>query len=364
MKHLPLTTILVAIFFCTSLAAQIDPSVMDVVTYEGDTTVRVIISRSGYERISSRAMVEWWTEEEHGDDTPSTRKLLAQTPVRCLEAGWQIATGPFFEMRNGRLSCVVECTHNGLLHPPHERMRIDIGAAGKLECNVLDDSALIAAQCFMKPHASPKPRRDTIGEHGRYVVEMHLDGNVAESPWVTVRDAKHNNDELLRSSGILVGYSESGNFDGGISIALFEYQCCAGTKSYFEQYQIDPEAKQARLVSRTLFMYGLESPHSLHRVADSITTTSTMRLFLNTHGTKPNSDDYADDELRAWKHGIALAPNTKAWIVATRETDEDMWAFVIGRPALTPEVRKLIERDNSSEAGTVAGWMMVRENSE
>ncbi|MBK7578390.1 MAG: hypothetical protein IPI24_13335 [Ignavibacteria bacterium] len=359
MKHLAPYPFLLTIFFCTSLAAQIDPSVMDVVTKEGDTTVRVIISRSGYERISSRAMVEWWTEEGHGDDTPSTRKLLAQTPVRCLEAGWLIATEPFFEMRNGRLLCVVECTHNGLLHPPHKRMRIEFGGVGKLECNFLDDTALMAAQCFMKPYAFPKPRRDTIGEHGRYVVEMHVDGNVAESPWVTVRDTQHNNAELLHAFGILGEVAESGNFDGSISIAMFASECCAGTKSYFEWYRINPEAKQASLVSRTLFMYGLESPHSLHRVADSITTSSTMRLFLNTHDTKPNSDDYADDELRAWKHGIALAPNTKAWIVATKETDEDTWAFVIGRPVLTPEVRKIFESDNSNEVGTVAGWMKI-----
>lgn len=359
MKHPAPYLFLLAIFFCTSLVAQIDPSVMDVVTYEGDTTVRVIISRSGYERISSRAMVEWWTEEEHGDDTPSTRRLLAQTPVRCLEAGWLIATEPFFDMRNGRLSCVVKCTHNGFLHPPRERMRIEIGAAGKLECDFLDDSALIAAQCFMRPRVSPKPKRVTMGEHGRYVVEMHADGTVAESPWVTVRDTHHNNAELLHAFGILGEVAESGNFDGSISIAMFASECCAGTKSYFEWYRINPEAKQPSLVSRTLFMYGLEAPHSLHRVADSITTTSTMRLFLNTHGTKPNSDEYADYELHAWKHGIALVPNTKAWIVATTETEEDTWAFVIGRPVLTPEVRKIFESDNSNEVGTVAGWMMV-----
>ncbi|MBK6420313.1 MAG: hypothetical protein IPF79_14135 [Ignavibacteria bacterium] len=359
MKHLAPYPFLLTIFFCTSLVAQIDPSVMDVVTYEGDTTVRVIISRSGYERISSRAMVEWWAEEEHGDDTPTTRKLLTQTPVPCMEAGWLIATKPFFEMRNGRLSCVVECTHNGLLHPPHERMRIEIGAAGKLECNILDDSALIAAQCFMKPHTSSKPRRVTIGEHGRYVVEMHADGTVAESPWVTVRDTQHNNAELLHAFGILGEVAESGNFDGSISIAMFASECCAGTKSYFEWYRINPDAKQPSLVLRTLFMDDLEAPHSLHRVADSITTTSTMLLFLNTLGTEPNNEDFADHELREWKHGIALAPNTKAWIVATKETDEDTWAFVIGRPVLTPGVRKIFKSDNSNEVGTVAGWMKV-----
>jgi len=350
---------LLALFLCTSLAAQMDPYVTDVITTEGDTTVRVIITRNGWERISSRVTVEWLVVDHAGDFDLQAKRSQTQVSVPCLEAGWLIATKPFFDMRNGRLTCVIECTKNDLLHPPYERMRIEIGRAGEATCASLNDAALIAARCFMKPYATPKPMRDTIGNDVRYVVQTHVDGAQAESPWVTVRDVAHQNAEVLHAFGILDEYAESMNFDGSVTISLFAHECCAGTKSYYERYQIDTEAKKPRLVTRTLFMVGLEEPHALLAVADSITTTSSMRLFLNTDRTVPDARDYDDSERGVWKYGVALVPNSTGWIVATKETDDGTWAFVIGRPVLTPDVRALFASDNSKEPGTVAGWMKV-----
>ncbi|MBS1561009.1 MAG: hypothetical protein JSS89_05350 [Bacteroidetes bacterium] len=350
---------LLSLILCTSLAAQMDPYVTDVISTEGDTTVRVIITRNGWERISSRATVEWLVTDHEGDLERQAKRSITSVQVPCLEAGWLIASKPFFDIRNGRRSCIVECTHTSLLHPPHERLRIEIGRAGEVTCEGLNDTALIAAHCFMKPFRLPDPMRDTIGNDVRYVVESHVDGTVAESPWMTVRDTERKNADVLKVFGILDTCTESASFDGSISIALFAYECCAGTKSYYECYRIDREATQAHLVWRTLFMYGLEQPRALLVVADSITTTSSMRLFLNTDRNVPDAADYDDREREVWKHGIALVPKSTAWIVATKETDDGTWAFVIGRPVLTPDVRALFKSDNSKMPGTVAGWMKV-----
>lgn len=350
---------LLALFLCTSLAAQMDPSVTDVISTEGDTTVRVIITRNGWERISSRATVEWLVTDHEGDFERQAKRSVASVQVPCLEAGWLIASKPFFDMRNGRRSCIVECTHNDLLHPPYERMRIEIGRAGEVSCADLNDTASIAARCFMKPYHTPRPMRDTIGNDVRYVVETHVDGTVAESPWITVRDTKRKNANVLKVFGILDTCTESASFDGSISISLFAVECCAGTKSYYEWYRIDREANQASLVWRTLFMVGLDEPRELLAVADSIATTSSMRLFLNTNRTVPDAPDHDDRERAVWKHGIPLVPKTTAWILATKETNDGTWAFVIGRPVLTTDVRALFKSDNSKMPGTVAGWMRV-----
>ncbi len=358
MTHIFIPPFLLALFLCTSLAAQMDPYVTDVISAEGDTTVRVIITRNGWERISSRATVEWLVTDHEGEFERQAKRAVASVQVPCLEAGWLIASKPFFDLHNGRRSCIVECTNTSLLHPPHERLRIEIGRAGEVTCADLNDTALHAAQMFVRPYSPRKPMRYRLGEQERYALQMHVDGG-SESPWITVRDTKRKNADLLKAFGILDTCTESASFDGSISISLFAYECCAGTKSYYECYRIDRETTQARLVWRTLFMYGLEEPRALLVVADSIATTSSMRLFLNTDRSVPDAADYDDRERAVWKQGIALIPKTMAWIAATKETNNGTWAFVIGRPVLTPDVRALFNSDNSKMPGTVAGWMRV-----
>lgn len=335
-----------------------DPYVTDVITAGGDTTVRVIITRNGWERISSRATVEWLVTDFEGDFDRQAMRSIASVEVPCLEAGWRIAWEPFFEMRDGRLSCIVECMNNDLFHPPYERLRIEIGRAGEVSCEDVNDTALHAARLFMQPYTRPKPVRYRVGEHDRYALQMHFDGG-SESPSITVRDTERKNTEVLKVFGILDTCTESASFDGSISVLLYAFECCAGTKSYAEWYRIDVDATKARLVWRTLFMAGLEEPRSLQKVADSIITTSSSRLFLNTQRTVPDAADYRDRERDVWKRGVALQPKTTAWIVSTNETDDGTWAFVIGRPVLTPDVRALFDSDNSKMPGTVAGWMKV-----
>lgn len=207
--------------------------------------------------------------------------------------------------------------NNKLLHGAEERMRIEIGTAGNVSCDMLDDTALHAAQMFMRPQ--------------RPFTHVHANCDDVE-------------------------LAESSSFDESVTINVLAQECCGGNKMFAEMYRIDGDTGRARIVARTLFMNALERPRRLLKVARQITTTASMRLMLHTDNGTLRAHD-PDDDIRMWRQGLALVPNTTAWIVATKHTRSVMWAFVVCRPVLTPDVRHLFRGSNSSEPGRVAGWV-------
>lgn len=325
-------------------------------TSVADTTIRLTMEESGRDSAASRAWVSWWVREAPRRDGAVR---LGMDPVEFLERGGYAASAPFFDTDDRGLFCVMTLTNVHATKAPPLRLRVRIDRVGSASEEVLDDAALRAAESYVDALQSSHVAAGRIPMTGSVVVDVEDNTTIAESPWVVVRDTQQPGVDIFEAFGNLKGAYTSPTDAGAIEIALRAFECCAGTKAFYERYLIHPGTRSVRLLERVMFMYELESPRQLLKVARSFTVGAQAKLVMSTTGAPLDAELLSEIEHRVWTDGVALVPGSTAWIVALDERVNTTWAFVVGKPVVTPDVKKMFVSDNSSEPGMVAGWMKI-----
>lgn len=346
-----------------SISAQINPAVTNVVSYSiSDTTIRVVISTGGHEHVVSTAVVEWLAPDSA---RPGERRIVARADVPIISSGLYVASDPSFDVDDKGLACIISVTNTHVgPYALDQRIRVRVGAPGKVADEFLDDLPLRAVRTIV-PHLAPsRGPRDRMTKYNDLVVEHVPNPEGMESPWTSVRDTVRGSKQLLEALGSLEEAYTTPDADGSIQLEVNALECCGGTMSFYERYRIHPASDTAELLDRIAFMNELDKPLTLRKVARPITTSASMKMYLRADKRIDENTLLDEHEVRAWTAGVSLIPNTTAWIVATQEhwgQVLETWALVIGYPQLTPDVRRMFNSDNTDAPGMMAGWVKIGE---
>lgn len=318
-----------------------------------DTTVRLTIAPHPTNASASVARLEWF----HRPRTvrgPGT--IIATTTLPLLDTASIRVEEPSSDVTNGTIRFGATAYHGRTAHPTRSRLHIVCTGPGLATAILVDNPAYWAARAHGKPVILPAKPRIPIARFGGIKIDKR--NGDAESPWISLSFPKGSRRKEISYFGYLDHFTDEERVDGTAALSLLAIECCAGEMVFFESYVLDSSDFSSKIVYRTGFMNGGIHPAALMAVPDSLTIRDGMRLWLGPGNTGAAYDD-DPDYYHPWRRGIALIPGSTAWIVAKQRTRSATWAYVVALPVLTYTVARLFISDNSSQAGTLAGWVKL-----